>query len=114
MVWGFISPGIVAVFFFGIFNRRAPLAAAMWGMGLSIPVYGFLNWYLPKVAFLNHMAISFIIIIVVMMIITRLHPLSEPVQFEMKNNIDLKPSPYAKKFGFVIIGLTILLYVIFW
>ena len=114
MVWGFISPGIVAVFFFGIFNRRAPLAAAMWGMGLSIPVYGFLNWYFPKVAFLNHMAISFIIIIVVMMIITRLHPLSEPVQFEMKNNIDLKPSPYAKKFGFVIIGLTILFYVIFW
>lgn len=42
MVWGFISPGIVAVFFFGLAFRRAPQHAAVMAMILSVPVYGLL------------------------------------------------------------------------
>ena len=114
MVWGFISPGIVAVFFFGIINRHAPLSAALWGMGLSIPVYGVLNWGFPNIAFLNHMAISFSIIIAVMLIITKINPLSEPVEFKENGELDLTPSSRARKLSIFIIISTILLYIIFW
>ena len=114
MVWGFISPGIVAVFFFGIINRRAPLSAALWGMGLSVPIYSLLNWALPDIAFLNHMAISFAVIVVVMATMTKVNPLPEPVVFAERGEVDLTPSSRARKLAAVIVGLTVLLYVIFW
>ncbi|MEE2876659.1 MAG: solute:sodium symporter family transporter [Candidatus Neomarinimicrobiota bacterium] len=114
MVWGFISPGIVAVFFFGIINRRAPLSAALWGMALSVPLYGALNWAFPNIAFLNHMAISFTVIVAVMAIITRVNPLPEPVMFVESGEVDLTPSPRARKLAAVIVVLTIFLYIIFW
>ena len=37
MIWGFISPGIVAVFLFGVMVRRAPTAAAWAGLLLGVP-----------------------------------------------------------------------------
>ncbi|MEE9370817.1 MAG: sodium/solute symporter, partial [Sedimentisphaerales bacterium] len=54
---GFISPGILATFVFGLINRRAPGAAGVTGLLLCVPVYGFLYWQFGEVAFLNRMAI---------------------------------------------------------
>ena len=62
MFWGFISPGIVAAFLFGLFVPRTPPLAAFGGMIMGIPVYGLLLWLLPEVAFLHHMAITFLVI----------------------------------------------------
>lgn len=114
MIWGFISPGIVAVFFFGLVFRRAPQTAAVAAMILGIPVYGLFLWLLPEVAFLNHMAFTFMILITVMALITWRSPLAEPVRFTTKTDINLEESPLAKKFGALVIILTIALYVYFW
>ena len=62
MFWGFISPGIVAAFLFGLFVPRTPPKAAFGGMILGIPVYGLLLWQFPEIAFLHHMAITFLVI----------------------------------------------------
>lgn len=114
MIWGFISPGIVAVFFFGLLFRRAPQTAAVSAMILGIPVYGLFLWLLPEVAFLNHMAFTFIILITVMALITWRSPLAEPVRFTTKTDINLEESPWAKKLGALVIILTIALYIYFW
>lgn len=114
MIWGFISPGIVAVFVFGLIFRRAPLAAAMTAMYLGIPVYGLLLWALPEVAFLNHMAFTFAILVAAMGLVTAIKPLAEPVTFETRSDIELEPSPLAKAMGIGVVVITIALYVVFW
>lgn len=114
MIWGFISPGIVAVFFFGLLVRRAPQSAAVAAMILGVPVYGAFLLFLPDIAFLNHMAFTFTILIVVMAFITWKWPLTEPKQLKGSTTIDMKASPWARRFGIVVVILTVGLYIIFW
>ncbi len=114
MFQGFISPGIVTVFLFGLVVRRAPTAAAVTAMLLNIPIYGLLLWLLPQVAFLNHMAITFVSLVAVMTVITVVRPLPAPVRFKVQSGLDLTPSPFARWGGMAVIGLTVLLYVVFW
>lgn len=61
-VWGFVTPGIVAVFFTGVFTRRVPAAAARAGLLAGIPLYGLLRLGWPETAFLHHMGISFLLV----------------------------------------------------
>jgi len=79
MVWGFIAPGIVAAFLFGLAVKRAPPLGASSAMGLGVPIYAILLWTAPQVAFLHHMAITFIIPVAFMAVVTKLRPLREPV-----------------------------------
>ncbi|MFQ5629500.1 MAG: hypothetical protein ACE5I1_12125 [bacterium] len=113
-IWGFISPGIVAVFVLGLIFRRAPLRAAMAAMLLGIPLYGLFLWLFPQVAFLNHMALTFAILIAVMGGITYLNPLPEPVTFKPQTRIEMSTSPFARIAGMGVILVTILLYIVFW
>ena len=113
LIWGFISPGIVAVFFFGLILRRAPQSAAVAAMLLGVPVYGFFLWKLPDVAFLNHMAITFIILTIVILLITIIKPLPEKFRFK-HDSIQLEGSKFAKVGGIIVVLLTILLYIYFW
>lgn len=114
LVWGFISPGVVAAFFFGLVIRRAPQSAAVTALILGVPVYGALLWRLPGTAFLNHMAITFILLVAVMAIITWLRPLPAPAVLETRSDIDLTPSPMARSLGIAIVVATAVLYGVFW
>ena len=115
MFWGFISPGIVAAFLFGIFVPRTPPAAAFGGMILGIPVYGLLLWLLPEVAFLHHMAITFLVISAFMATLTLRQGLDEPRRLpRAADGVDLTPAPGAKWWAGGVIGCAAALYVIFW
>ncbi len=113
MIWGFISPSILAVFVLGLIVRRAPSSAATAAMICGVPLYGLLLWLLPNVAFLNHMAITFTALVVLMLVITAVKPLAKGVVFEQRGAIDLTPSRSATWLGAVVIVLTLLLYVVF-
>jgi SSS family solute:Na+ symporter len=112
MIWGFISPGIVAVFVFGLLFRKAPKSAAMAAMIIGPVIYGILLKTLPKVAFLNHMAITFAILCVVMGVVTAVKPLAQPVEFTMKGEVDLKSSPLAKILGVIVVITVALFYIV--
>ncbi len=75
-VWGFITPGIVTAFLFGICVARTPAVAATGAMLLGIPIYSLCLWALPDVAFLHHQAISFIALCAYVMLASLLVPLS--------------------------------------
>jgi SSS family solute:Na+ symporter len=113
-VWGFITPGIVAAFLFGMVVKRAPPAAAIGAMLLGVPLYGVLLSRFPEVAFLHHMAITFLIQVAFMAFVTWKRPLSTPVTFPDAGRIDTTPLPTARFWGVSIIVATALLYVVFW
>ncbi len=111
-LWGCFSPGIVAVFLFGLIFRRAPTLAAMSAMIAGVPIYLGLLWKFPKVAFLNDMAITFTILIGLMAVITYFKPLQEPVIFQKRGEFDLKSSPLAKVLGVLVILLVATFYAV--
>jgi len=110
---GFISPGILAVFMFGLLFRKAPPMAGVAGLLTNIVVYGGLKIIAPQLQFLNRMAICFVICLLVMGAITAWKPLSQPVVFKQQTNIDLKSSKNALAAGLLVIFLTLVLYVVF-
>ena len=114
LVWGFISPAITAVFVFGLLIPRAPLSAAVGGLLIGPVTYGMLNWQLPEVAFLNHMAFTFLAVIAVMTGFTLVRPRTEPVVYETASDIDLTPSRGARVGGVVVALTTVALYIVFW
>jgi SSS family solute:Na+ symporter len=122
---GLISPGILSVFAFGLIVRRAPRMCGIVGLLVNMACYGGL-WYLHEQTdvfagesfkfmgnFLNWMAISFVLCLLVMSAMTLAAPLKEPVEFHSNTNLDLASSKGALAAGIVCILLTLALYVIF-
>ena len=110
MFWGFISPAIVAVFLFGIYSPRTPAPAASSAMLLGMPIYGLLLWLLPDVAFLHHMAITFILVSAWMVVYTRLHPRPAGFVLDTESGLELEPARYGKWLGGAVIGGAAVLY----
>ncbi|MEO0787212.1 MAG: sodium/solute symporter [Bacteroidota bacterium] len=67
---GFVSPGVFAVFVFGMFWRRTTSTAALAGIVLSIPLSLLFKFAVPDLPFLDRMAFVFIIIVLTMMSIS--------------------------------------------
>ena len=112
---GFISPGILAAFVFGLIFKRAPASAAITALILNVPVYGILHLHaFDHIVFLNKMAITFVILILAMTVVTLLKPLREPKILPSKGGIDMKPSSSVVWLGAAVIAVTIALYIIFW
>jgi len=110
---GFISPGILAVFVFGLLFRKAPPVAGVVGLLTSIVAYGAFKIALPQLQFLNRMAVCFVLCLVIMALITLVKPLPQPVTFERKTTLDLTGSRGAVVGGILVVAITLLLYVLF-
>jgi SSS family solute:Na+ symporter len=132
---GYVTPGILACFVMGFIWRRTSGAAAVAGLLLNAPVYGFLHvspGFLERIhlagrfglldgmaaafaemAFLNKMAITFGAVIAAMVIITLIKPNKEPKAVTMETEIDMKPAPSVLWVGVGIIAVTAALYIIF-
>ncbi|MFO7447988.1 MAG: solute:sodium symporter family transporter [Ignavibacteriaceae bacterium] len=111
---GYISPGILAAFVFGFVVKKAPPAAGVAALVVCVPVYGFLHLFFSEIAFLNRMAITFAVILVIMALITLIKPLKQPVTLPKREDIDMSPTPKAKFLGISVVVITLILYLIFW
>jgi SSS family solute:Na+ symporter len=111
---GFISPGILSIFLFGVLVHRAPRACGTVGLIINPILYGALKYFAPDIAFLNRMAICFFVILTVLAIMTALKPLPEPVTLPVNPAMDMSTDQRTKIFGVVVVLLTLTLYVIFW
>lgn len=112
---GYISPGILAAFLFGLTFKRAPGSAGVTALLLSAPVYGILHLkYSETISFLDRMAITFGVVILAMAIITILKPLREPKVMPIRKDFDMKPTPLVMWLGAAVIIVTVALYIIFW
>jgi SSS family solute:Na+ symporter len=111
---GFISPGILAIFLFGVLVHRAPRACGTVGLVINPILYGGLKFFATDIAFLNRMAICFAVILAVLAIMTLLKPLPQPVTLPINESMDMRTDGRTKIFGIVVVLLTLTLYVIFW
>ncbi len=123
---GFISPGILAIFLFGLLVHRAPRHVGTVGLILNPILYGLLKYgtlLLPQIewlktmsemTFLNRMAICFFAVIAVLTIMTLVNPLKKPVDLPVNEQMNMETSRGARAFGIIVVLLTVALYVVFW
>ncbi len=111
---GYISPGILAAFLFGLLVKRAPAAAGVAALIVNPVIYGFLHWQFGEIAFLNRMAITFGVILLIQAALTLWRPLKQPRVLPKREAFDLRPTPLVKWLGISVIVITVILYIIFW
>lgn len=110
---GYLSPGILAVFIFGMFSKKAPRFAGAIGILVSPIVYGLLQWQFSDIAFLNRMAITFACSLSMMAILTIVKPLKQDLVLPVNTDMDLSSSKGAQIGGIAVLAASIALYVIF-
>jgi SSS family solute:Na+ symporter len=110
---GLISPGVLAIFAFGLAVRKAPRICGIVGLVTNIVAYSTLKLAAPQIQFLNRMAICFALVLIVMTLITLIKPLPKPIEFRHNTTIDLQSSKGALFAGLVVILITLVFYVLF-
>ena len=111
---GFVSPGVLAIFLFGLLVKSAPRSVGTVGLLLNPVLYGALKLGAPQIAFLDRMAICFGVVIGVLTLMTIVSPQKEGVELPVNENMDVTSSTTAKMGAAVVLILTAVLYYIFW
>lgn len=123
---GFISSGIIAIFLFGMLVPRAPRFLGWQCILLNVVLYGSLKWFIgdmivdsglwfsEEIAFLDRMAICFVVIMAYCGIATLIKPLKTPVVMPINTEISLESSKSVKVCGLLVVLMTIGLYIQFW
>lgn len=125
---GFISPGILAIFLFGVLVHKSPRSCGTVGLLLNPVLYGFIGWadripvfgstsyakYLADMAFLNRMAVCFFAVLAVLTVMRLVDPMAKPVDLPVNTQINLETKNDVKVWGVVVVLLTLTLYAIFW
>lgn len=111
---GFISPGILTIFLFGLFVKKAPRICGVIGLIASPIIYGILFFGMSEMAFLNRMAITVGLIALILALVTIISPQKEKITLPEQTRIEMEWSTGAVIFGIFVVLLTIGLYIIFW
>jgi len=111
---GYISPGILAAFIFGLLNRSAHGMTGVIGLIVNPVIYGLLAKFRPDIAFLDRMAICLFAVLIIMGVIGAFWKLPEKVEFKSNTDLDLESSKPALIAGIGVVIVTLILYGIFW
>jgi SSS family solute:Na+ symporter len=111
---GFVSPGVLTIFLFGLFIKKTPRFCGVLGLILSPIIYGILFFGWSEMAFLNRMAITVGAIAAVLAVVTIINPLKEKIVLPEQTKIELNWSKGSIYFGLFVTLLTVALYLIFW
>ena len=125
---GFISPGVLSVFIFGLLVHRAPRACGTVGLVISPVLYGLFKFgpmipglgesamvgQIAGLSFLDRMSLTFLIVMAVLVVMRLVRPLAQPVSLPVNEEMNLQSSKGAMIGGAVVIVLTAGLYAIFW
>lgn len=123
---GFISPGILAIFLFGVLVHKAPRSCGTVGLLLNPVLYGLFKWGLgpwmcehglwwsPTMSFLDRMAVCFILVLGVLTVMRLAKPMPKPVDLPVNEKMNLETRADVKIWGGLVIVATLILYAIFW
>jgi len=109
---GMISPGVTAIFVFGLFWKRTTSTAALWGTILSIPVSAAFKFLIPGMPFLDQMMLTFLVISLVIIIISILDK-KEGKGLEISRNI-FRTDRVFNLLSIIIIVIFSAIYIVFW
>lgn len=112
---GFISPGVFAIFFFGVFWKKTTSNAALVGAALSIPLSVVLKIVLPSLPFIDRMGWVFLILASLMIVVSLAEGKGKDHPKSIDINADLFKTSTGFKIGSILIaGIIAGLYTIFW
>jgi solute:Na+ symporter, SSS family len=112
---GYVSTGILAVFIYGLINRRSARWIGVVGLCANPVFYHVLvsGWLFPEKHFLYSMSWSLLAVLALMTILGLIFR-GEKVEFAHNTGMDLTRSNGALIWGLVVCVLTVSLYVVFW
>ena len=111
---GYIWPGVVAAFLFGMIVKKAPGAAGVAALVSGPAIYGLLQKYAADIHFLIQVLLSFLIVVIIMTAITIINPLAEPKKLPVREDIEIKTTADVKIIGAFVIAAVAAFYIIFW
>jgi SSS family solute:Na+ symporter len=111
---GYIWPGVVAAFCFGMLVKKAPPAAGVVALVTGPLFYGLLQKFATDIHFLLHVLIAFIAVCVLMGLITLAAPMREAKVLPERKDLDLRTDPKTKMLGAAVILGVVVFIVVFW
>jgi SSS family solute:Na+ symporter len=110
---GFVTPGVFCIFLLGLFWKRMSATAALWVVLLTIPVSTALKVFLPSLAFLDRMTVTFFVLVFVAIV------LSHREQFYYKSDNGDRVATDSSSIVFnvgavLIISMIAVFYIVFW
>jgi SSS family solute:Na+ symporter len=112
---GYIWPGVVAAFLFGMVVKKAPGAAGVTALISGPVIYGLFQGFVKeRLHFLIQVAITFWLVLIIMGLITFIRPLDKPRELPVREGIETKTAPEVKLAGAVVIAAVAVFYIIFW
>ncbi|ABQ06133.1 SSS sodium solute transporter superfamily [Flavobacterium johnsoniae UW101] len=121
---GFFSPGVLAIFLLGMFWKKTTPSAGLAGALLTVPIAAVLKFLpmwtegtFPDYPFLDRMTIVFFMIVFIMVGISLAKPASEEESEIHKIDVDKSMFKVSSEFivgSFIISGILVALYTVFW
>ena len=111
---GFVSPGIFAIFIFGLFWKRATTRSALWAAVLTIPLSLGFKILLPEMPFLNRMGVIFLVLSAIVIVTTLLERKGEDPKAIRVSRELFATSGLFNVGAIGIFGLLAALYIAFW
>ncbi|PBJ10196.1 sodium/sugar symporter [Flavobacterium sp. ACN6] len=121
---GFFSPGVLAVFLLGMFWKKTTPTAGLAGALLTVPLAAILKFLpmwtegaFPDYPFLDRMTIVFFLIVFIMIGLSLANPVSEEEAAIHKIEVDKSMFKVSSEFivgSFIICGILVALYTVFW
>ncbi|WP_199482649.1 sodium:solute symporter family transporter [Vibrio owensii] len=110
---GYVSTGILAVFIYGLINRTSGKWAGVIGIVANAIIYAFMQANYPHIHFLYNMSYCLIAVLAILTVYGMIFK-EERVEFKSNTTLDMTPSQAALKWGGLVCGLTVILYIVFW
>ena len=110
----YVSPGIVAVFAFGLINRRGARGLGALALVLSPTLFAAFSFGWPTLHYLHAAAFTLVGTLAAMFALGAFFRMEKPVVFASATRLDMTPSRGALWAGLAVIAATVALYVIFW
>ncbi|MBN1387587.1 MAG: sodium/solute symporter [Bacteroidales bacterium] len=111
---GMISPGVTAIFVFGMFCKKTTANAALWGTILSIPVSAAIKFLIPGIPFLDQMMLSFLIISILIVCISLLDKKDDGIKSLNISRKIFRTDKWFNLLSIIIIIIFSAIYIIFW
>lgn len=111
---GYIWPGVVAAFLFGMVVPKAPGAAGVAALICGPVIYGLFQAFSQRIHFLIQVALTFGIVVAIMGLIAWLKPLDRPRVLPVREDLDARTVPEVKIAAAAVLAAVAVFYIVFW
>ncbi len=112
---GFVFPGVLTIFLFGLFWKRATSRAALTVVLMTIPLSALYKFVFSWTGFLNRMMLAFLTLCVVLVVISLLSkPDEKDQQAVFTGDVSLKTTAIFNAGAVAVLGTVAALYLYFW